>query len=221
VRYFDGRPYLLERAITTGFAFIRGHRADRMGNLQFRGGSRNFNVSFAKAARVTIAEVDEITETGEIPPGEVDLPGVFVSRVVLATTQMDVQNLPMRVSQPASSARSYRDPVLKYAAIASSDALAGPPAGAATDRCTCVCTSMAATLATSSTPAAGGSPGIGSTHAPGTHAPGATPPGPGAPPARKTGGTHNPWPAKLRAPATPGSQGPRRPETCGAGVPGA
>jgi 3-oxoacid CoA-transferase len=52
VHYFDGQPYLLERAITTDFAFIRGHRADRMGNVQFRGGSRNFNVSFAKAARV-------------------------------------------------------------------------------------------------------------------------------------------------------------------------
>jgi 3-oxoacid CoA-transferase len=107
VRYFDGRPYLLERAITTDFAFIRGHRADRMGNLQFRGGSRNFNVSFAKAARVAIAEVDEITEVGEIPPGSVDLPGVFIARVVLSTIQMDVQNLPMRASRPAGSARSY------------------------------------------------------------------------------------------------------------------
>jgi Coenzyme A transferase/FAD dependent oxidoreductase len=89
VRYFGGQPYLLERAITTDFAFIRGHRADRMGNVQFRGGSRNFNVSFAKAARVTIAEVDEIAETGKIPPGQVDLPGVFVTRVVRSTTQMD------------------------------------------------------------------------------------------------------------------------------------
>jgi 3-oxoacid CoA-transferase len=107
VRYFDGRPYLLERAITTDFAFIRGHRADRMGNVQFRGGSRNFNVSFAKAARVTIAEVDEIAEVGDIPPGAVHLPGVFVSRVVLSTTQMDVKNLPMRLSRAAGSARSY------------------------------------------------------------------------------------------------------------------
>ncbi len=107
MRYFDGRPYVLELAITTDFAFIRGHRADRMGNVQFRGGSRNFNVSFAKAARVTIAEVDEIVETGDIPAGSVDLPGVFVTRVVLSTTQMDVRNLPMRVSRPASSARSY------------------------------------------------------------------------------------------------------------------
>jgi 3-oxoacid CoA-transferase len=107
IRYFDGKPYLLERAIRTDFALIRAHRADRMGNLQFRGGSRNFNVSFAKAARITIAEVDEIAETGGIPPQDVDLPGVFVDRVVLATTQLDVRNLPMRVARPASSARRY------------------------------------------------------------------------------------------------------------------
>ena len=104
IRYFDGQPYVLERAITTDFAFVRAYRADRMGNLQFRGGSRNFNVSFAKAARVTIAEADEI---GAIPPEQVDLPGVFVTRVVASTTQMDVQNLPMRPSRPAGSARSY------------------------------------------------------------------------------------------------------------------
>ncbi|MDR0342051.1 MAG: hypothetical protein LBI49_02865, partial [Nocardiopsaceae bacterium] len=107
VRLFDGKPHVLEHAITTDFAFIRGHRADRMGNVEFRGGSRNFNVSFAKAARVTIAEVDEIAEPGEIPPGSVDLPGAFVSRVVLSTTQLDVRNLPMRASRPAGSARSY------------------------------------------------------------------------------------------------------------------
>lgn len=107
IRYFGGRPHVLEQAITTDFAFIRAHRADRMGNLQFRGGSRNFNGSFAKAARVTIAEVDELAEAGEISPEQVDLPGVFVSRVVLSTVRMDVRNLPMRVSRPADSARSY------------------------------------------------------------------------------------------------------------------
>src|SRR5262245_36293611 len=107
VRYFDGRPFILERAITTDFALIRAYRADRMGNLQFRGGSRNFNVSFAKAARVAVAEVDEIVEVGELGPDEIDLPGVFVGRVVRSVVQMDVQNLPMRVSRPASSARDY------------------------------------------------------------------------------------------------------------------
>ncbi|MBX6355429.1 MAG: 3-oxoacid CoA-transferase subunit A [Micromonosporaceae bacterium] len=107
VRYFDGRPYVLERAITTDFALIRAHRADRMGNLRFRGGSRNFNVSFAKAARVAIAEVDEIVPVGTLGPDEIDLPGVFVQRVVRSVVQMDVKNLPMRPSRPPDSAREY------------------------------------------------------------------------------------------------------------------
>src|ERR1700729_26324 len=100
IRYFDGRPYVLERAITTDFALIRAAKADHYGNLVFRGGAQNFNVSFAKAARVTIVEAEEIVETGSIPPGDVDLPGVFVTRVVPVTVRMDAKNLPMRVNRP-------------------------------------------------------------------------------------------------------------------------
>jgi 3-oxoacid CoA-transferase len=107
IRYFDGKPYVLERAITTDFALIRAQQADHMGNLVFRGGSRNFNVSFAKSARVTIVEAEEIVPTGSLQPEDVDLPGVFVSRVVPVTVRMDVKNLPMRVNRPASSARTY------------------------------------------------------------------------------------------------------------------
>ena len=60
VRYFNGKAHVLEHAIHVDFAFLRGYRADRLGNVQFRGGSQNFNPSFAKAARVAIVEVDEI-----------------------------------------------------------------------------------------------------------------------------------------------------------------
>lgn len=119
VRYFDGKPYVLERAITTDFAFVRGYRADEAGNLQLRGGSRNFNVSFAKAARITIAEVDEIVPVGEIAPEDVDLPGVFVTRIVRSTVQLDVKNLPMRPSRSADSAREYHGkPALTRAEMA-------------------------------------------------------------------------------------------------------
>jgi 3-oxoacid CoA-transferase len=107
IRYFDGRPYVLERAITTDFALIRAARADHFGNVAFRGGSQNFNVSFAKAARVTIVEAEEIVPAGEIAPHEVDLPGVFVTRVVPITVAMDVKNLPRRSNRPAASARTY------------------------------------------------------------------------------------------------------------------
>jgi 3-oxoacid CoA-transferase len=107
IRYFDGKPYVLERAITTDFAFIRAARADHFGNVVFKGGSQNFNVSFAKAARVTIVEAEEIVPTGAIAPSEVDLPGVFVTRVVPITVAMDIRNLPQRANRPASSAKSY------------------------------------------------------------------------------------------------------------------
>jgi 3-oxoacid CoA-transferase len=107
IRYFDGKPYVLERAITTDFAFIRAARADHFGNVVFKGGSQNFNVSFAKAARVTIVEAEEIVPTGAIAPSEVDLPGVFVTRVVPITVAMDIRSLPQRVNRPASSAKEY------------------------------------------------------------------------------------------------------------------
>jgi 3-oxoacid CoA-transferase len=107
VRYFDGRPFVLERAIKTDFALLRAARADHFGNVSFRGTSQNFNTSFAKAARVAIVEAEEIVETGAIPPGEVDLPGVFVSRVVPITNAIDVHDLPRRPGRAASSAREY------------------------------------------------------------------------------------------------------------------
>src|SRR4051812_11317848 len=65
VREFNGKQFILEQALPVDYAFIRAYRADRLGNLEFRGSSRNFNPSFAKAARIAVAEVDEIVEVGE------------------------------------------------------------------------------------------------------------------------------------------------------------
>jgi 3-oxoacid CoA-transferase len=89
VREFDGKPYILEQAIRVDYAFVRAYRGDRLGNLELRGSNRNFTPSFAKAARVTIAEVDEIVEVGEISPEHVGLPGILVNRVVKATVEPD------------------------------------------------------------------------------------------------------------------------------------
>ncbi len=97
----------MERGITTDYALLRGYRADRMGNVQFRGGSRNFNDSFAKAAGTAIIEVDEIVEPGELPPESVHLPGVFVSRVVQSTIGLELADLPRRAERPADSRREY------------------------------------------------------------------------------------------------------------------
>ncbi len=89
LRYFDGKPYLLETAIPVDYAFIAAHRADRLGNVEFRGANQHFGPSFAKAARVAIVEADEVVNAGEIPPERIGLPGIFVTRVVRRTVAND------------------------------------------------------------------------------------------------------------------------------------
>ena len=82
IRTFDGREYLLARAIVTDFAFVRAARGDRHGNLVFHSSARNFNPVAAMAGRVTVAEVEELVEPGVLDPDAIHLPGVFVQRVV-------------------------------------------------------------------------------------------------------------------------------------------
>jgi 3-oxoacid CoA-transferase subunit A len=82
VREFGGRSYVLEEAISTDFALVRAAVGDRHGNLVFHESARNFNPLCAMAGRVTIAEVEELCEPGELDPDTVHLPGVFVQRVV-------------------------------------------------------------------------------------------------------------------------------------------
>ena len=81
-RTFNGREYVLEYGIRGDYALIRAQVADRMGNLVYKGTSRNFNAVMAPAPAVTIAEVDEIVEAGELDPDAIVTPGVFVQRIV-------------------------------------------------------------------------------------------------------------------------------------------
>ncbi len=81
-REFEGRTYLLERALTADFALVKAWRGDRLGNLTYRKTARNFNPIMATAARITIAEVEELVEPGEIEPDHVMTPGVYVKQVV-------------------------------------------------------------------------------------------------------------------------------------------
>jgi len=81
-RTFNGKEYLLELAIRADYALIKAHKADRMGNLTYRMTARNFNPLMATAATVTIAEVDEIVEVGELDPETVITPGIYVNRIV-------------------------------------------------------------------------------------------------------------------------------------------
>jgi 3-oxoacid CoA-transferase subunit A len=81
VREFDGRSYVMERAITTDFAMVKAWRGDALGNLVFRRTARNFNPMVATAGRITIAEVEELVPVGAIDPDAVHLPGIYVKRI--------------------------------------------------------------------------------------------------------------------------------------------
>jgi 3-oxoacid CoA-transferase subunit A len=82
-REFDGRTYVMERALHADFALIKAWKADRMGNLVYRRTARNFNPMMATAAAVTIAEVEEIVQPGALDPDAVVTPGIYVNRILL------------------------------------------------------------------------------------------------------------------------------------------
>jgi len=82
VRVFDGREYVLERALGGDFAFVKAYKADRAGNLVYRRTTRNFNPMMATAAKTTIAEVEEIVDSGALDPESIVTPGIYVNVLV-------------------------------------------------------------------------------------------------------------------------------------------
>jgi 3-oxoacid CoA-transferase subunit A len=100
------KDFVLERAIITDFGLIRAWRGDRHGNLVFRDSARNFNPLCAMAGRVTIAEVEELVEPGELTPNDVHLPGVYVQRVVpLTPEQAKDKRIEKRTVRPREGAK--------------------------------------------------------------------------------------------------------------------
>lgn len=85
-REFDGRTYILERSLTADVALVKAQKADKAGNLIFNKTARNFNPDCAMAGKITVAEVEEIVEIGELDADEIHLPGIFVQRLVLNST---------------------------------------------------------------------------------------------------------------------------------------
>lgn len=81
VRYFNGKPHILESALTADFAIVKAWKGDRFGNLVYKGSARNFNPVMAMAGKITIAEVEHLVEPGELDPNFVHTPGVFVQRI--------------------------------------------------------------------------------------------------------------------------------------------
>ncbi|HEU4530243.1 MAG TPA: CoA transferase subunit A [Steroidobacteraceae bacterium] len=90
-REFDGHTYILERGITADYAIVKAWRGDRYGNLQYRLTARNFNPMCAMAGRITVAEVEELVEVGQIAPEDVDTPGVYVQHVVVGKHEKRIE----------------------------------------------------------------------------------------------------------------------------------
>lgn len=81
VRIFNGKPHILEHAFDADFAIVKAWKGDEAGNLIFKGTARNFNACMAGAAKITIAEVEELVPAGELDPNEIHIPGIFVKRI--------------------------------------------------------------------------------------------------------------------------------------------
>ncbi|MGE3956096.1 MAG: CoA transferase subunit A [Vicinamibacterales bacterium] len=84
-RIIEGRPYVLESPITADFAFVKAWRGDRLGNLVYRRTARNFNPVMATAGRITMAEVEELVEPGDLDPDTIVTPGIYVRHVIVGS----------------------------------------------------------------------------------------------------------------------------------------
>lgn len=81
VREFNGKPHILESALTADFAFVKAWKGDEAGNLIYKGTARNFNPNMAMAGKITVAEVEELVPAGALDPNEIHTPGIFVQRI--------------------------------------------------------------------------------------------------------------------------------------------
>ena len=91
IKNFDGRDYVLERGVVGDFSMVAAWKGDRLGNLVYRKSARNFNPMAATAGKISIAEVEELVEVGELDPECVHTPGVFVQRVIVAARQKRIE----------------------------------------------------------------------------------------------------------------------------------
>ncbi|KAF7773791.1 3-oxoacid CoA-transferase subunit A [Pseudoalteromonas citrea] len=93
VKEFNGRPYILEESITGEFAIIKAWKADRYGNLVFRHTAMNFNPMAATAGKITVVEVEEIVEPGELEPSQIHTPGIYVNRVIKGNFEKRIERV--------------------------------------------------------------------------------------------------------------------------------
>ncbi|MEZ2902846.1 CoA transferase subunit A [Acinetobacter terrestris] len=86
VREFEGKEYILENSLTADIALVKAYKADKAGNLIFRKTAQNFNPVCAMAGKISIAEVEEIVEIGDLDPDDIHLPGIYINRIILNTS---------------------------------------------------------------------------------------------------------------------------------------
>jgi len=96
VRDFNGRPHVLEAAITGDFAIVKGWKADTYGNVIYRHTARNFNPLVAMAGKITIVEVEEIVQPGELDPDAIQTPGIYVNRLICGTFEKRIEQRTVR-----------------------------------------------------------------------------------------------------------------------------
>jgi len=97
-RQFKGRDYILEESITGDFAIVKAWKADKFGNLVFRKTARNFNPMAATAGKITVVEVEEIVEPGELNPDEIHTPGIYVNRIIQGVFEKRIEQRTTRPS---------------------------------------------------------------------------------------------------------------------------
>ncbi|KAH7311861.1 putative coenzyme A transferase [Rhexocercosporidium sp. MPI-PUGE-AT-0058] len=121
-REFNGKAYVMEESIFGDYAFVKVHKADRMGNCTFRLAQNNFNEAMGKNAKITLVEADEIVEVGEIKPENVHLQGVYVTKVIKSTEEKKIEKLTFKKSKAdlkdavGASGTTSRERIIKRAA---------------------------------------------------------------------------------------------------------
>ncbi len=96
VKVFNGRHYIMEESITGDFAIVKAWKADRYGNLIYRHTAQNFNPMAATAGKITVVEVEEIVEPGELDPAHIHTPGIYVDRLILGTFEKRIEKITVR-----------------------------------------------------------------------------------------------------------------------------
>ncbi|MGR0277672.1 CoA transferase subunit A [Marinomonas dokdonensis] len=99
IKVFNDREYLLEESITGDFAIVKGWKADRYGNVVYRHTAQNFNPLAATAGKITVVEVEEIVEVGELDPAHIHTPGIYVDRVIQGSFEKRIEQKTVKAAQ--------------------------------------------------------------------------------------------------------------------------